>query len=333
MKKASSIVAILASSGLFACLHTELDSCLAAPTYGCLIDQAEKAANGLGPEFERINAFAYIVRVVAVTGRQEDARKYMAVLERSATDGGGPRIVSASLVRAYASMNQLHRARNYAAQITKPNDAGLAYAWLADNEARLGDNAGARESIDRAHSLARGLDAGDSAAVLASIAVAEVSAAKPLRAVEAATTARALALSRAAPYRQVGVLATGAVALFEAGYRSEASQFLGDASNAAQTVEADGNVSQHAVSLAYLAWAQAITGEAEPARRSLERLLKLVPDLRSPLGQSLSLAAAAMALAHIDSWAVDAASRDRDRPTAANTDQSSLEFPERVLSD
>lgn len=301
VKKTIWATTFVALFGLSACFHSDLEACLAAPTYGCLINQAEKTADGIDSEIRRSVAFAYIVRVVAAGGQQEKGRKYLAILERSSTDIDRANRASAYIVRAYATMNQLDRAQEYAAKIVAPYRAGLAYAWLAGNQARLGDYKGARQSIERAQSLTGKLDAGESSVVLSWIAAAEAAMGEPRRTLQAAEAARDIALSEAVPYRQVGVLATGAVALFEAGYRNEALEYLSAASNVVQSVKDFGSVSRRSSSLAFLAWAQAVIGEIQPARSTLAELLKLIPDVRRPFGRSVSLAAAAMTLAYIES--------------------------------
>lgn len=332
MKKGAWIIAFVALFSLSACFHSELDACLAAPTYRCLMDQAEKTANGIDSELRRFNAFAYIVRVAAATGQQEEGRKYLAILEQSTTDNGRLDMTSGYAVRAYAAMNQLDRATEYAARITVPYQAGLAYAWLAGNQARLGDYMGARQSIDRADSLTRKLDAGERSAVLSWIAVAEAATGERRRASEVAEAARDIALSQAVPYHQVRVLATGAVALSEAGYRNEALEYLLAASNVVQSVKDASSVMQRGSSLAFLAWAQAVIGETQPARLTLAELLKLIPDMRHPFGRSILLAAAAMTLAYVESRTVDNASHYPIQPLANFSYRSCPGCPVQVFS-
>ena len=291
------------SLGLSACFHSKVDACLSEPSYTCLIDQAVTAADEAENKNQRAWALAYAVRIMAAAGDREAANSHLAVLTElvdSIPVSDLNRRMLALVVRANAMLDELDRAKTYAAKINDPYGAGLAHAWLAENRFRLGDRTGGRRSVDRALSLASELDAGERSAVLSRIAVAEAAAGDRGRTLEMAEAAREIATSQGSLARRVAALATGAKALWDAGYRRESRDYLQAASQALEALEREPGDSRYLGSaLSFLALAQAETGETATARLTLDRLIEWIPKDTHPVRTSMLLGAAALVLVHI----------------------------------
>lgn len=302
MRKVVWIGVLALSLGLSSCFHSKLDACLSEPSYGCLIDQAVKAADGAANKDQRVWALAYAVRIMAAVGDREAADTHLAAVTElvdSIPASGLSLRTLALVVRANAMMDELDRAKTYAARIEDPYGAALAYAWLADNQSRLGDRAGARQSVDRALDLASELEAGVRSAVLSRIAVAEATAGDRPRALQMAEAAKEAAMSQGSLVRRVAALATGAGALSDAGYRRESLDYLQAASETLEALERESGESRNiGGALSFLAVAQAETGETEAARLTLGRLIEWIPKERHPVRRSMFLAAAALVQTH-----------------------------------
>ncbi len=298
MRKAVWIGVFALSLGLSACFHSELDACLSEPTYDCLIDEAVKAANDAGSKDLRTGALAYAVRVMAATGDREAAGTQLAAITElvdSIPASDPSQRMLALVVRANAMMDELDRATTYAARIKDRYSAGLAHAWLADNQFRLGDQTGARQSVDRALLLASNMEAGTRSAVLSRIAVAEATAGDRRRALGTAAVAKEAAMSQGSLVRRVAALATGAEALAGAGYRRESLDYLQAASDTLEAMQREPGESRYiGNALSFIAVAQAETGETAAARLTLGELVEVIPEERSPLRRSMLLAAAAL---------------------------------------
>ncbi|MCK4867195.1 MAG: hypothetical protein KAT39_04030, partial [Alphaproteobacteria bacterium] len=130
-----------------------LDECLTETTAACAIDQAVLAARKISKQTLRATAYSYIARVQADAGRDSDARAHLAqvsLLKREIQEPGLRDGISANQVRVHAMLGEFGEALAFAESIGNPLAAVRAWSWVAESQARAGDNAGADQSIERA---------------------------------------------------------------------------------------------------------------------------------------------------------------------------------------
>lgn len=306
MKKTVAAGALVLLLGLAACFHSELDACLAEPTYGCLIEQAARTADGAGEKtddlVQRAFVLAYVVRVMAETGDQDAAKDHLATangLQAGIRIAAKRDIVLPVLVRANALMGRLDIARKFIARIEDSYSLALAYAWLAYAQASRGDQTGAVETIEGISPLLDGIEPYKRSNVTGWVAVAEAAAGRRQPALELAEAVHEYAASQASPARRVSGFATAAIALAEAGFQDKARGYLGDAAAALRSLEDESPPApQLGGATAFLVWAQAASGETEQARINADKLLKLVPGERQPARRTVLLGIAAFAFDH-----------------------------------
>lgn len=301
MKKTIAAGALVLLLGLAACFHSPLDACLAEPTYGCLIDEAAKIADGLeDAPARRVYVLAYVVRVMAEAGDHAAAEDYLALaneLQDRNRDTARRDWTLPMLVRANAAMGRLDIARGYLGQIGDPYYAALAHNWIAHGQALQGDRDGAMESVDKALSLTADMQSSKRVNIAGWSAIAAAAAGRRNRVLELAETAGKLADAQPRQSKRIPGYATAAVALYNTGYRDKALDHLSNATRALQSLEDQSPDMRERVSaVAFVVWAQTVLGEAEAARTTTEKLLKLISRERDPGRRTVILGIAAFAI-------------------------------------
>lgn len=300
MKKPIAAWAFVLVLGLAACFHSALDSCLAEPTYDCLIDEAVKIAGGLEDDpAQRMYVLAYVVRVMAEAGDHASAEDHLAAanqLQDRIGDAARRESMLPMLVRANAVMGRLDIAREYLGQIKDPYYAALAHNWLARGQALQGDKDGAMESLGKALSLTVDMKSLKRANITGWSAIAAAAAGHRDRVLELAKTTDKLVAAQPRLSNRIPGYATTAVALHNIGYREQALDHLSDASRALLSLEDQSpNMTERVSAVAFVVWAQTVLGEAEAARTSTGKLLKLLSRERQPGRRAVILGIAALA--------------------------------------
>ncbi len=260
-----------------------LDECLAETTAACAIDQAVLAARKISKQTLRATAYSYIARVQADAGRDSDARAHLAqvsLLKREIQEPGLRDGISANQVRVHAMLGEFGEALAFAESIGNPLAAVRAWSWVAESQARAGDNAGADQSIERALAAAAELPMEQMAYPMALMAIAKAHEGEREEALAAAGAALDLASRYNDELWQARVASLAAVARAAAGERCQAAESLARAEAHLSRMVADGApVEKHGSALAFIAWAEALSGDRERARTRLEPLKELIRDL------------------------------------------------------
>ena len=253
-----------------------MDECLAETTVGCAIDQAVLAARTIGDQSQRAAAYSYIARVNADTGHDADAREYLALAGVAKREVMAPNLragISASQARINAMLGEFGEALALAEAIDNPVAAVRAWSWIAESQARAGDNTGADRSIERALAVAAKLPVEQMAFPMAMMAVAKAHEGEHEEALAVADAALDLASRYDNDLWQARVASLVAVAQAEAGEHIRAAKSLARATAHLSRLVADGApVEQHGSALAFIAWAEALSGDSAGARTRLEAL-------------------------------------------------------------
>lgn len=277
-----------------------LDECLAETTVDCALDQSVAAARTIGDSRQRATAFAYIARVQADTGREDDARntiERILALKRDIMDPETHDGLDSGLARVYALLGNTGKAMDILEGIGNPRRVLLTYSWIAQSQAIAGDKAGVAMSVSRALAVAEDLPREQLAFPFAQIAVARAYTGDKGEALAIADSALKLSDRFNSDLLRARVASVVAVAENAAGAqdRSRASlervkEFLADMESTYAPAKDKASV------LAYLAWAQALTGDREGALASAEPLKQLIRNRLDAYSQSSQLAAIALVL-------------------------------------
>jgi tetratricopeptide (TPR) repeat protein len=277
-----------------------LDECLAETTVDCAIDQSAAVAVTIEDRRERARAFAYIARVQADTGREADARKTIdkiLALKRDIMDPGTQDGLDSSLARIHGLLGDFGKALKILEGIGNPGRVILTYAWIAQSQATAGDKTGVDLSISRALAAAKDVPREQLAFPFAQIAVARGYMGEKEEALAIADSALKLSGKFNSDPIQARVLTVVAVAENAVGAQGRAKASLDRAKEFLADMESTNAPAKDLASLlAYLAWAQALTGDREGTLASLEPLKVLIRDNLAPYSQSSQLAAIALVL-------------------------------------
>ncbi len=218
-------------------------------------------------------------------------------LKRDFMDSGAHDRIDANLARIYALLGEVGKATEIAEGIGDPGRITLAYAWIAQIQARDGDRAGADETISLALAQAEDLPQERLAFPFAQMAIARAYAGDKQEALAIADSALGLSDSLDGDMFRARVAAVVAVAESVAGAQDRARASLGRVKEYLADMESDNASARDRSSvLAYLAWAQALTGDREGALASTEPLKALIGGGMVSLSQSSQLAAIALVL-------------------------------------
>jgi tetratricopeptide (TPR) repeat protein len=281
-----------------------LDECLAETTVDCAIDQAVVAARKIDKPTLRAAAYSYIARVQADAGRDAGAREHLVlvgILKRQIME---PRLrggISANQARIHALLGEMDQALAKAESVHEPAAAVRAWSWVAESQARAGDNEGADRSVERALSAAAEMPQERIAFPLALMAIAKAHAGDRDEALAAAAAALDLASRYDDELWQARVASLAAVAQAAAGERDQAVESLARAAaHLSRLTEGGAPPEQPSSALAYIAWAQALAGDGDGARARLDDLKALIREMPDHYWRSVSLAAIALVLAKLD---------------------------------
>ena len=281
-----------------------LDECLAETTVDCALDEAVAAAGAVEDRRQRAGVLSYVARVQADIGRAADARstiERVLFLKRDFMDSRAHDGIDANLARTYALLGEVGKAMEIAEGIGDPGRITVAYAWIAQIRARDGDKTGADRTISLALAQAKDLSQEQLAFPFAQMAIARAYAGDREEALAIADSALKLSASFDRDMRRARVAAVVAVAESVAGAQDRARASLGRVKDYLADMESDNASARDRASvLAYLAWAQALTGDREGALASIEPLKALIGGGMDSLSQSSQLAAIALVLAKAD---------------------------------
>jgi tetratricopeptide (TPR) repeat protein len=277
-----------------------LDDCLKAISTDCALTEAIAAAATVEDGRQRAGALSYIARVQADIGREADARSTLAevlFLKRDIMDAGTHDWIAANLARVYALLGDFAKAMETAAGIGDPMRLTMAYTWIAQSRAHAKDREGTDSAIAKALAAAEDLPREQLAIPFAQMAIAQARIGDKAETQAIADSARKLSDSFNNSLLQARVATIIAVAESAAGAQGRAKASLGRAKGLLAEMEsADAPASELASVLAYLAWAQALTGDREGALASIEPLKALIRDRLDTSSQSSQLAAIALVL-------------------------------------
>jgi tetratricopeptide (TPR) repeat protein len=278
-----------------------LDECLAETTVDCAIDQAVVAARKIDKPTLRAAAYSYIARVQADAGRDAGAREHLVlvgILKRQIMEPGLRDGISSNQARVHALLGEMDQALAIAENVHESAAAVRAWSWVAESQARAGDNEGANQSIVRALTAAAEMPQERIAFPLALMAIAEAQAGERDEALEAAAAALELASRYDDQLWQARVASLAAVAQAAAGDRGQAVESLVRAEvHLSRLSEGDAPPEQRSSALAFIAWAQALAGDGPGARARLEDLKALIREMPDHYWRSISLSAIALVLA------------------------------------
>lgn len=278
-----------------------LDRCLAETTVECALDGAVDAARQIKLQYERAVAYAYIARVEAGAGMPDAARQHLGEVKLLKREVPGPALrdgISANQARVRAMLGEFGEALDMAEGIRDPVAAVRAWTWIAENQAKAGDNASADRSLERALAAAAELGPAQMAFPMAMMAIVRVRQGAFADGLAAAKAARAIASDYDEVLWQVRVASLVAVAEAAAGKKEQAHETIQQAvRNMHGMVEGGASAKEHMSALAYVAWAKALSGDEEGAQAELDQLKMLIDDFPDHFWRSISLSAIALVLA------------------------------------
>lgn len=277
-----------------------LDECLAETTADCALEQAIAAAGEIEDRRWRASALAYIARVQADTGREAEARNMIdkvLFLKRDIMDPSSRDWLDTNLVRIYALLGDFGKAMETLEGIGDPGRVVLTYSWIAQSQARAGDKAGVSATVSRALGVAKDLSRDQFAVPFAQMAIALAHTGDKAETLALVDSAVQLSASFDNDMLRARVATIVAVAENSAGAQDRARASLDRAQELLADMEsASAPAKELASVLAYLAWAQALTGDREGALDSTETLKVLIRDRLDTSSQSSQLAAIALVL-------------------------------------
>lgn len=277
-----------------------LDECLAETTVDCALDEAVLAAGKIGKQSLRATAYSYIARVQADIGREADARNMIEkvlFLKRDIMDSSAHDRIAANLARIYALLGDVDKAMEIVEGIGDPGRVTMAYAWIAQSQAMAGDKGGADMTISRTLAAAEDLSRDQLAFLFAQLAIARAYTGDEVETLAIADSALELSARFNSDLLRARVATVVAVAESAAGAQDRANISLGRVKGLLAGMESPSAPAKELASvLAYLAWAQALTGDREGALASTELLKPLIRDRLDTSSQSSQLAAIALVL-------------------------------------
>lgn len=281
-----------------------LDQCLAETTVDCALDEAALAAQKIDDRSRRAMAYSYLARVQADAGRYADARENLTVagiLKRGIMDPRPRDGISSNQARVHALLGEFDKALAIAEDISNPTVAVRAWSWIAASQATAGDNTGANLSVERALTAAADIPQERIGFPLALMAIAKAYAGKHDEALAAAVAALDIASRYEDDLWQARVASLAAVAQAAAGEREQARESLARAAtNLSRLVGDRAPLEQRGSAQAFIAWAQALSGDGEGARAGLEALKVPIRDMPNPYWPSIFLSVTALVLANTD---------------------------------
>ncbi|MEN8196070.1 MAG: hypothetical protein ABFS30_06100 [Pseudomonadota bacterium] len=277
-----------------------LDECLAETTADCALDHSIAAAGEIEDRRQRAGILSYIARVQADIGRKADARdmiEKVLFLKRDIMDSGAHDRIAANLARIYALLGDIDKAMEIVEGIGDPGRIALAYAWIAQSQANAGDKGGADMTISRALTAAKDLPREQLAFLVAQLAIAQAYTGDEVETLTIADSALELSARFNSDLLRARVATVVAVAESAAGAQGRAKMSLGRVTELLAGMESPSAPAKELASvLAYLAWAQALTGDREGALASTELLKPLIRDRLDTSSQSSQLSAIALVL-------------------------------------
>lgn len=277
-----------------------LDECLAEITADCALDHAIAAAGEVEDRRRRAGVLSYIARVQADIGREADARNTIETvlfLKRDFMDAGAHDRIAANLARVYALLGDVDKAVETVEGIGEPVRVTMAHAWIAQSQAMAGDKGGADLTISRALAAAEDLPREQIAFVFAQMAIARAYTGDEVETLAIADSALKLSARFNSDLLRARVATLVAVAESAAGAQDRAKASLGRIKGLLANMESAGAPAKELASVfAYLAWAQALTGDREGAMASAEPLKELIRYQLDSYSRSSQLAAIALVL-------------------------------------
>lgn len=278
-----------------------LDRCLAETTVDCALDEAVAVAVSLEDRSQRSIAFSYIARVQADTGREAAARETIQkvlTIKRNIMDPNTQNRLDSNIARVHALLGDPAQGLEIAEGIGNPGRLVMTYAWIAQSQAMAGDRAGVDRTVSKALAVAEDIPQQQLASPFAQLAIAKSYIGDREEALAIADSALKLSGKFNSDLIQARLLTVVAVAENAAGAQGRTRKSLDRAREFLAGMEsANAPAKELASLLAYLAWAQALTGDREGALASLEPLKQLIREGLDPYSQSSQLAATALVLA------------------------------------
>jgi tetratricopeptide (TPR) repeat protein len=277
-----------------------LEDCLAETTADCALDQSIAAAGEIEDRRQRAGILSYIARVQADIGRAADARdmiEKVLFLKRDIMDSSAHDRIAANLARIYALLGDIDKAMEIVEGIGDPGRITLAYAWIAQSQANAGDKSGAEMTISRTLAAAKDLPREQLAFLVAQLAIARAYTGDEVETLAIADSALELSVRFNSDLLRARVATVVAVAENAVGAQGRAKASLGRVKELLAGMESPSTPAKELASvLAYLAWAQALTGDREGALASTELLKPLIRDRLDTSSQSSQLSAVALVL-------------------------------------
>jgi tetratricopeptide (TPR) repeat protein len=277
-----------------------LDRCLAETTIECALEEAIAAANAAENKHQRAMGLAYVARVQADIGRGTDAMKMLdevLFLKRGIMDVAAQNALDSSVARVHALLGNPERAAEIAQGIGDPGRAALAYAWLAQAQAGAGDSVGARKAISLALVAAEDLPREQLAFPFSQLAVAQAYMGERDETLAIVDSALALSERFDRNLIQARIAAVAAVAESAVGEQDRAADSLERVKDILSRMETGNAPAKELGSvLAYLAWAQILTGDSASAFASMDSLKPLIAAEPDGFVRSNQLAAIALVI-------------------------------------
>ena len=272
--------------------------CIEEPTFECLIGHAADEAALVPYREQRAFAIVLVAGAQAIGGKTEaaliNAEDALALGEILGDTEYEFLVTQIILARAWAG--ELDTANNMLGWLSDPWALALGYGALAEAQARWGQGGRAVLSLSWAMEEAARVSE-DRASLVPWLAISHARAGEATAAHALVAEARQLADKADSAFGRTLPVTAGAVAAALAGHTGEFEELLAEAERRLAQVEDETGIG---ILAAHIAWALAVSGDAEGARGVIRQLGQLNLALLTYHHRAQILAYAALALARVE---------------------------------